>query len=441
VTDSWEGRYQRSMGVCRGSGLVAGKLSGYGTKQFGVNCWPEQTAFIVKGDAYDEFCVRPSTRLIEAEIEGLLAAGQATQADMAVALRKLELEIAERKRAEAALRESEEQFRNLVETTSDWIWAIDADSRYTYASPRVHDASRPVSLNRLVADSLDMLGRLVGEDVHIQTDLRPDSGQVMADPGQLHQVLMNLVVNARDAMPAGGCLTLATSATELDPTSAAYLEASPGWYSVLTVSDTGIGMSEEVRRRVFEPFFTTKGEGKGTGLGLATVYGIVQQSGGWADAESAPGRGATFRIGLPLLAEPVPETVLAAPPASLGGTETILVVEDQDDLREFVVEVLEGYGYRVLQAASGSAALAVAGEHSGEIQLLLTDVVMPHMTGKQLMVRMKALHPESGVLYMSGYPDEVIARHDLLESQAGFIQKPFSPDALARKLREMFELA
>ena len=296
---------------------------------------------------------------------------------------------------------------------------------------------RPVSLNGLVRESWDMLGRLVGEDIEIVAGPATEDGQVMVDPGQLHQVLMNLVVNAREAMPEGGRLTIASSRTELDEQSAAsHSEGRPGSYVVLTVSDTGIGMSEETRQKIFEPFFTTKPEG--TGLGLSTVYGIVRQAGGWIEVEGVVGSGAMFRIWLPRLEEPVSEDLPAAPTTSLKGTETVLVVEDQDDVRNLAMMVLKSYGYRVLGARGGGEALVIAERHPGAIDLLLTDVVMPQMTGKELAMRMKSLRPETRTLFMSGYSEEVTSRQGI-EAIGNYIQKPFSPEALALKVRRVLD--
>lgn len=296
---------------------------------------------------------------------------------------------------------------------------------------------KPVSLNRLVTESWDMLGRLVGEDIEIVADLATEAGQVMADPGQLHQVLMNLVVNARDAMPEGGRLRIAISRVEVDQqTAASHSEGRPGSYVVLTVSDTGIGMSEETRQKIFEPFFTTKGEG--TGLGLSTVYGIVRQAGGWIEVDGGLGSGATFRIGLPRLAGPVSEDLPAAPTTGLRGTETVLVVEDQEDVRNLTIIVLKSYGYKVLGARGGGEALAIAEHHPGAIDLLLTDVVMPQMTGKELAVRMKSLRPETRTLFMSGYSEEITSRQGIL-AVGDYIQKPFSPKALALKVRRVLD--
>jgi PAS domain S-box-containing protein len=296
---------------------------------------------------------------------------------------------------------------------------------------------QPVDLNELILDSYKMLRRVVGEDIEIVTDLDRDGGQVMADPGQLHQVLLNLVVNARDATPSGGRITLRTTRQELDRAAVASFPGAPaGAYLVMEVSDTGVGMSAEVQEKIFDPFFTTKPKGKGTGLGLSTVYGIVQQSGGWVGVESQPGMGATFRIGLPSQAQTgAPARQDAQGAAQLEGTETILVVEDQEDVRRLVLAVLREYHYQTLEASSGAEALQMVEDHQGPIHMMLTDVIMPGMTGKETADRLRGVRPEMKVLYMSGHADEVIARRGKLDEGIDYIAKPFTPEALARKVR------
>ena len=298
-----------------------------------------------------------------------------------------------------------------------------------------------LDLNDLVRNVSKMLRRLIGEDVDVVTALAADLGHVRADVGQVEQVLVNLVVNARDAMPQGGRLTIATENVAVASAGATpHGHLSPGRYVLLRVSDTGIGMDQETLARAFDPFFTTKPWGQGSGLGLATVYGIVHQSGGDVMIESAPGAGSTFRVYLPLVTDPL-EHAAAAPPVatSAAGSETVLLAEDEQLVRVLARKVLEQAGYRVLVAAGGAEALALAERHAGPIHLLLTDVVMPEMNGRELMRQLIARRPDVRVLYMSGYADEAIARHGVLDPGTAFMQKPFTPGALTRKVRAVLD--
>jgi two-component system cell cycle sensor histidine kinase/response regulator CckA len=285
-----------------------------------------------------------------------------------------------------------------------------------------------------------MLRRLMGEDVELVTRWGDRAAVVRADPGQIEQVLMNLAVNARDAMPQGGRLTVEIGASELD---AAFVATHPyvvaGPYITLTVSDTGTGMPPETRARIFEPFFTTKPQGQGTGLGLAMVYGIVKQSDGYIWVDSEPGEGATFRIVLPAARSRLQERTPVKISRTPGGHETVLVVEDEDALRELDRQVLMRYGYRVLNARSGPDAVATVKAHPGAIHLLLTDVVMPTMSGRELADILQAMQPDMKVLYMSGYTADTVVRHGVSEASMAFIQKPMSPPALARKVREVLD--
>jgi two-component system cell cycle sensor histidine kinase/response regulator CckA len=265
-------------------------------------------------------------------------------------------------------------------------------------------------------------------------------GRVKADPGQIEQVIMNLAVNARDAMPRGGKLTIETADVELGEDYARNLATfQPGPYVMLAVSDTGIGMDEKTPARIFEPFFTTKELGKGTGLGLATVYGIVKPSGGYIWVYSEPGRGSTFKIHLPRVDAPVasPCPGLELPAALSRGTETILWVEDEPAVRALVQEMLQSRGYTLLVARHGEEALRLAEEHQGRINLLLTDVVMPGMTGPDLFQRLEQTHPAMKVLFVSGYASTARLHHDVLSPQYPFLQKPFTPQSLAHKIREV----
>ncbi len=308
-----------------------------------------------------------------------------------------------------------------------------AFSRKQVIEPRVLD------LNETVRESAPMLQRLIGEDVTLDTRLDGSLGQTMADPDQIHQVIMNLAVNARDAMPEGGRLVIETGNVELNSgdTAAAHPEARPGPYVVMTFTDTGRGMDESVRRQIFDPFFTTKEVGKGTGLGLSTVYGIVRQSDGWIDVSSDVGMGTTFRVYLPRIdAGAVPEE-MATVPAAEGGNETILVVEDQDSVRVFAAAALNQHGYRVLESPDGDDAIALAARHPERLDLLVTDVVLPGMNGKELSERLTKVRPDLKVLFISGYTADVIAERGVLERGVAFLHKPFTPEELAAKVREV----
>ena len=310
-----------------------------------------------------------------------------------------------------------------------------AFSRKQVLEPRVLD------LNAIVTDTEKMLRRLIGEDLSLTTVLAPELGRVKADPGQLEQVIVNLVVNARDAMPEGGQITIETANVEVDQ---AYFqtrpEVQPGSYVVLAVSDTGHGMDEATKARIFEPFFTTKGPGKGTGLGLATVYGIVKQSGGSIYVYSEPGLGSTFKIYLPLVKDEIPARKSSPgtnPPSR--GKETILLVEDEVAVRAITRFALQSFGYTVLEARDGQEAIRLCEEQKPAIDLLVSDVVMPEMSGRQLTERLLTMVPRLKVLYVSGYTDDAIVRHGVLEPGAAFLQKPFTPKALANKVREVLD--
>jgi PAS domain S-box-containing protein len=305
-----------------------------------------------------------------------------------------------------------------------------AFSRKQVLQPRVLD------LNRLVEEMQPMLGRLVGEAVEVCVAFHTGCGLVRADPPQLEQVIVNLVVNARDAMPGGGSLLIETADVERDEAySHLHPEARAGRYIMLAVSDTGMGMDEATRQRVFEPFFTTKEVGEGKGLGLSAAEGIVVQSGGHVNLYSEPGHGTTFKIYLPAFNQTAPAVVPSAPVPELDGTETVLVVEDQAEVREYAVKVLKGFGYHVIDVASGNAALRYCEWEHRRIHLLLTDVMMPNMSGRKLANRLREVRPQTKVLFMSGYTDDVILHNGMLEQGVPFIQKPFSPEELAGKVR------
>ncbi|MFH1335715.1 MAG: ATP-binding protein, partial [Candidatus Zixiibacteriota bacterium] len=298
-----------------------------------------------------------------------------------------------------------------------------------------------LDLNDLIRNLEKMLHRVIGEDIELVTFLAEDLGRVKADPGQIEQVIMNVSVNARDAMPSGGKLTIETVNVEIDEAYAHnHVAVKPGRYVMFSASDTGVGMTPEVRDRVFEPFFTTKERSKGTGLGLSTVYGIVKQSEGNIWVYSEPGQGTTLKIYLPLVEEALEEeTEEVEKEKSLEGDETILVVEDDEAVRKLTVEILRKQGYRVLEATRGDDALAVFDKLKGSVDLVITDVVMPGMSGRKLAELLVPLHPEMKVLYMSGYTDNAIAHHGVLEKGVNFILKPFTIGGLAKKVREVLD--
>jgi signal transduction histidine kinase/CheY-like chemotaxis protein len=313
-----------------------------------------------------------------------------------------------------------------------------AFSRKQVMQPKILD------LNAVVSDLEKMLRRMIGEDVELTTSLEPELGNVKADPGQMEQVIMNLAVNARDAMPSGGKVTIETANVYLDESYARqHLSVMPGPYTMLAVSDTGTGMDAATQRHMFDPFFTTKEDGKGTGLGLSMVYGIVKQSGGNIWVYSELGKGTTFKIYFPRVAATAEKYTHAAPALDIPtGSETILLVEDADMVRDLAREVLQDIsGYRVLEAANAEAAFQICEKHQGRIDLLLTDVVMPGGSGSEVSAHVRALKPDIRVLYMSGYTDDAIVRHGVLEAGLNFIQKPFTPNALALKVREVLDAA
>jgi len=305
-------------------------------------------------------------------------------------------------------------------------------------SRRQTTAPRVLDLNATIRDSAPMLQRLIGEEIAIEMHLDELLGGVTADPDQIHQVIMNLVLNARDAMPDGGKLSIATANVDLDAerVAAIHSEMIAGEYVLVTVTDTGHGIDGAIRQQIFDPFFTTKEPGKGTGLGLSIVYGIVRQSGGWIDLWSEVGVGTSFQVYLPRV-DRFLATEKNVNSARAGGSETILVVEDQEAVRSFVKDALQPYGYHVMDASNGEAAFAAAQEYPERIHLLLTDVVLPGMNGRHLADRLRALRPDLKVLFTSGYPNDVIAKHGVLEDGISYLPKPFSPEGLATKVREV----
>lgn len=331
------------------------------------------------------------------------------------------------------LREKFEMINRATEQSANLTRQLLAFSRRQVMEMKV------VDLNDLIREMDKMLRRVIGEDIELVNNLAEDLGRVRVDPGQMEQVIINLAVNARDAMPKGGRLTIETANVRLDEGYVnGHVGVNPGDYIRLTVSDTGIGMTPEVRRRIFEPFFTTKEKGKGTGLGLSTVYGIVKQSGGYIYVYSEPGMGAAFKIYLPRVEEEL-EKELAGPQELPQGKETILVVEDEKDVRSLLVQILRKQGYKVIEAENGGAAFDACAHHKGKINLLLTDVVMPGMSGRELAEKLLCWQPEMKVLYISGYTDDAMIRYGVLEAGMNFMQKPFSMEALAQKVRQVLD--
>ena len=420
------------------------------------------------------------------ELAQTLADNAAMAVSNAKLFQKMLHELSERERAEVALRKTEEQlrhaqkmeaigrlagsvahdFNNLLsvilgqgamlhtdlkpsdpmreevasiitagERAADLTQQLLAFSRQQVLVPRVLD------LNMVVRDSVKILQRLLGEDIELVTRLDRGLSKVKADPGQLDQVIMNLAINARHAMPDGGKLTIETHDVMLDaPYANEHIDVEPGRYVLVAVSDTGVGMTKETQARIFEPFFTTKALGMGTGLGLSTVFGIVKQSGGHIWVYSEPGQGATFKVYLPKCNEPsdAPRASVAKA-TKLSGTETILLVEDQDDVRRVAVHILRRYGYHVIEARNAGEALLSCEQHATTIHLLLSDVVMPQMSGRKLADRLLKIRPELKVLFMSGYAENAIVHHGILDAGIALLQKPLLPEALARRVREVLE--
>jgi len=334
----------------------------------------------------------------------------------------------------SSLRHGVEQMQSASERAAGLTRQLLAFSRRQVLQPRVLD------LNGVVAGMIQMVSRLIGANIELAFLPALNLGRVKADPSQMEQVVLNLVVNARDAMPDGGRLTIETSNIDLDRSYAAQHPGGlePGPYVMLTVTDTGCGMDAETQARIFEPFFTTKAQGKGTGLGLATVYGVVKQSGGFIWVYSEVGHGTTFKIHLPRVAATVEKSFadqIQSGPAP--GAETILFVEDEESVRELVRDYLGSIGYRVLEASDGVQALAVASAHQGPIHMLITDVVMPRLSGRELATRLALQRGDLKVLFISGYTDDSVFRHGVLEGGVAFLQKPFNLKALAQKIREV----
>jgi signal transduction histidine kinase len=342
--------------------------------------------------------------------------------------------IATRTTSNTLAKQNAELIRKAGEQAAALTRQLLAFSRKQILQPKVID------LNALVVEMEKLLRRVIGERFDLQSHPDAEIGRVKADPSQIEQVVLNLGVNARDAMPRGGKLIIRTENVHLDRKTAPQIAASlvPGDYVMLSVTDTGAGMDEDTKSHIFEPFFTTKGPGKGTGLGLATVYGIVRQTGGGISVESELDKGSTFRIYLPQVSAPVDFTrILPGPIEKSANFETVLVVEDEDIVRELVCEVLEDQGYNVICARDGVEALNMAAGFDGTIHLLVTDVIMPHMNGHELASKLSSLRPDMKVLYVSGYSDNDIGDHGVLDPRFELLQKPFTPQTLARKIRDV----
>ena len=421
-------------------------------------------------------------RTLHAELEARV---EARTAELQESNLQLQHEIEERRQAEHALRQSEEQlrqaqkleavgrlaggvahdFNNLLSVVLSYselaLEEVQADSpaalplrEIQRAGQRAADLTRQLLafsrhqvLDLTVIDLNDVLGglgrlltRVLGEDIELKILAACESATVRADKGQLDQVILNLVVNARDAMPQGGKLTVACSIVDLDVEYARdHAGVTPGPYVMLSVNDTGVGMSKATQARAFEPFFTTKDQGKGTGLGLSTVFGIVKQSGGHIWLYSEPGMGTTFKIYLPQVKATVDPSRDTSLLPVVGGHETILLVEDEDQVRNVAMTILKQLGYRVLEAATPEQALALCVDHKGRIDLLLTDVVMPRLSGREVADRVSILRPDLAVLFMSGYTDDAMLQHGVLDEGMAFVQKPLTPAVLARKVREVLD--
>lgn len=333
------------------------------------------------------------------------------------------------------LRVDIESIKKAGERGADLTRQLLAFSRQQVVSPRT------VDINQIVVESERMLRRLLREDVELITQCQRSLSKVRVDPGQIDQVILNLAINARDAMPEGGKLTIETMDVDLEESYATeHFGSTPGPHVMLAVSDTGIGMTRETQARIFEPFFTTKEAGKGTGLGLSTVFGIVQQCGGNIWVYSEPGGGTTFRVYFPVYEGPDTLVPDAPEPITLQGTETILLVEDQDDVRHVARQILRRYGYHVIESRNAGEAWLSSERHPRTIHLLLTDVVMPQMSGRELAERLTRARPELKVLYMSGYTENSVVEHGILDSGIAYLQKPILPESLARRVREVLDM-
>lgn len=328
-----------------------------------------------------------------------------------------------------------EQIRNAGDQAASLTGQLLAFSRQQVLEPKILD------FNHIIDNLEVMLRRLIGEDIELVTMKTDDLGHIEADPGQMEQIIMNLAVNARDAMPDGGTLSIETSNVELDPHySKTHFGIKPGRYVMVTISDTGFGMDKSVQSRIFEPFYTTKEEGKGSGLGLSTVFGIVKQSNGSIWVYSEPDKGTVFKIYLPIIDEKITtDQLITSGKSSLNGDETILLVEDKDDVREITAFTLRMFGYTILEAGNGNKAVKVFKNYKKRIHLLISDVIMPGMGGHKVAETIQDINPGIKVLYMSGYTDDTVVRQGIIHKEVAFIQKPFTPDSLGRKVRQVLD--
>ena len=331
--------------------------------------------------------------------------------------------------------------RDLEEIQNAGVRALELTGQLSAFSRQRVQSSRVVDLNQVIRGLQNMLGRVLGADIELLVLPAPALGNTRADPSSIEQILLNLVVNARDAMPVGGQLTIESKNVELDADYArSHLDVEPGSYVMLAVSDSGTGMDRETQSKIFEPFFTTKAAGRGTGLGLSTVYGLVKQNGGHIWLYSEPGTGTTFKLYFRRTDDPEDRVLpRVSTVESVLGSETILVVEDDPQVRAVASTVLRRNGYRVLDAANGGEALLTCEKHTGTIHLLLTDVILPKMSGRELVHRLATLRPQMKVLFMSGYTDDAVMQHGILSSEVAYLQKPLTPGSLTRKVRVVLD--
>lgn len=369
------------------------------------------------------------------EAMGLLAAGLAHDFNNLLTIINISSELILRNMSSSnSLFGRIEQIHKAGEKAATLTSQLLAFSRQQVIEPKVLD------MNIIIKNVENMIHRLIREDIRIILVLEKRLQHIKADPGQMEQILINLAVNARDAMTNGGTLTIETHNTELDKTyTGHHLEVKPGPYVLISVGDTGHGMDKETQARIFEPFFSTKEPGKGSGLGLATVFGIVKQNKGSIWVYSEPGRGSVFKVYLPVHKGEITPMETADKRITLTGTETILLVENEDEVREITAIALQMFGYTVIQASKGADAIKIFKKNKGKIQLLIVDVIMPKMGGGKVAKSILAIDPKVKILYISGYTDDAVVRQGIIEKKVAFIQKPFTPDLLAKKVRDVLD--